>query len=413
MAVFKLLKKDGSRDNRYTFSFRFRGKQYTRRTDATTEAKAREIERAFVRGLQGERCNEVLAFLNGDESRMRRVCVSLGEVMEAYRAKWPLWLKAEGPALRNVNDLALVCAYALDLWTVNEGGRKGVKVGALVPDMERIGALSCGRLNRDLVRGYFLARQRSMGLATNEVVWREAPQHAGWNSTLDHACDVFSSAAREHALDGLRLPDLSEFVKAKRLPEEEALPAPFSAGEFAALCDLFDGLREAEPDLWLLNAVSRQTGMRPAYVMGLRGSWLVQGDGGRWFIELRARPEEGFGKKRGTLNQFVPISESLRAAIAARGDGLTIGGAMTETGRVDLQKRHNLLIKQSVGQVGSHGQGAYRFRDTVASALAFLRGVETAQKALGHVTSLTTLQHYARALPGVSDAMRAELAAWL
>jgi integrase len=427
MAIFKLIKGGKcicgagaesetctcERDARYTFSFRFRGKQYTRRTDATTKPKALEIERAFLRGLQGERCEEVLAFLNGDESRMRRLCASVGEVMAAYRDRWHLWLKSETAALRNVNDLALVCAHACDLWIQNDGGRKGIKLGAMVPDLDRIGELSCGRLNRALVRAYYLARQKSAGLAIDDVVWREAPQHAAWNSTLDHACDVFSASAREHALASLRLPDLTEFLKAKRLPEEEALPQPFNAIEFAALCKLFDDLRTTAPDLWLMNVIHRQTGMRPAYVMGLRGSWLVEGEGGKGFIELKARPEEGFGKKAGTLNQFIPVADSLRAQILERGMGLTIGAGLSETARTALQKQHNGLIKRAVGDEGSHGQGAYRYRDTVASALAFLKGVEGAQKALGHVTALTTLQHYARALPGVSELMRAELAGWL
>jgi hypothetical protein len=99
---------------------------------------------------------------------------------------------------------------------------------------------------------------------------------------------VFSSSAREHAFSGLKLPDLTEFLKAKRLPEGESLPAPFSSVEFAALVQRFGALREVEPELWLLDLISRQTGMRPSYVMGLRGSWLVEGEGGRWFIELRA-----------------------------------------------------------------------------------------------------------------------------
>lgn len=427
MAVFKLIKGGRcscgagaesetctcERDARYTFSFRFRGKQYTRRTDATTKPKALEIERAFLRGLQGERCEEVLAFLNGDDSRMRRLCASVGEVMAAYRDRWHLWLKSETAALRNVNDLALVCAHACDLWIQNDGGRKGIKLGAMVPDLDRIGALSCGWLNRALVRAYYLARQKSAALATDAVVWRAAPQHAAWNSTLDHACDVFSASAREHAFSGLRLPDLTEFLKAKRLPEEEALPQPFNATEFAALCKVFEDLRTTEPDLWLMNVIHRQTGMRPRYVMGLRGSWLVEGEAGKWFIELKARPDEGFDKKLGTLNQYIPITDSLRAQILERGMGLTIGASLSDTARADLQKQHNALIKRAVGDEGSHGQGAYRYRDTVASALAFVKDVAGAQKALGHVTALTTLRDYARALPGVSELMRAELAAWL
>jgi integrase len=407
MAVFKL-------NDRWTFSFRFRGKQYTRRTDAGSRAEAEKLERAFKKGLASDRCEEVLAFLNSDDSRMRRVSASLGEVMDAYSGKWHLWLSSAVAARRNVNDLALVVAYALDLWTVNEGGRRGTKVGARVPDLARIRPLSCGRLDKGLVRAYFLARQVEAEIAEDgEVVWQANPAHASINSTLKHARDVFGASARQRAFSGLRLPDLREWLDEPMLPEGESLPAPFGGVEFAALCKRFDALREAEPDLWLLNLISRQTGMRPKYVMGLRGSWLVEGDAGRWFIELRARPEEGFGKKRGTLNQFIPVGELLRAEIARRGPGLTVGAGLSKTGREALRRRHNALIKEAVGDVGSHGQGAYRYRDTVASALACLRGVEAAQKALGHVTALTTLQHYARALPGVSEGMRAELAAWL
>jgi integrase len=369
--------------------------------------------------LRSDRGAEVLAFLQGDESRMRRVCASIGDVWDAYEVGWKHWLKDEKCARRNLNDLALVIAHALDFWTVNEGGRRGTKVGAEVPDLVRIRALSVGRLNKDLVRGYFLSRQVEAEIAAEDeagkpmLMWREAEEHAAINSTLDHACDVFSSSAREHAFDRVKLPDLTEFLKAKRLPEGEALPSPFSSVEFAALVAAFAAVREAEPELWLLDTIHRQTGMRPVYVMGLRGSWLVQGEAGQWYIELRARPEEGFAKKRGTLNQFIPITPALRDLIAAQGHGLTIAGTATTTARLALRKRHNAMIKATVNDEGSHGQGAYRYRDTVASILAHLRGVDAAQWALGHTTSTTTLRHYARALPGVSDLMQSELSAWL
>jgi integrase len=267
------------------------------------------------------------------------------------------------------------------------------------------------------VNRYYMARQREAGLATDAVVWREFPCNKGFNKTLAHACDFFGEDARRHAFSGMSLPDLSSFLKAPRLPEEESEPQPFSMTEFAELCARFDALRASDPELWLLNVITRQTGMRPRYVMGLRGSWLVEGEGGHWFIELKSRHDEGFGKKKGrkgnTLNQLVPVSQAVREAILARGQGLTVGAALTKTGRQDLQKRHNALIKQVVEDEGSHGQGSYRYRDTVACVLGFLCGLEAAQRALGHKTALTTLQHYTRDLPGVSDLMRSELAAWL
>jgi len=407
------------RDERFTFTFRFQGKQYTRRTDCTNRAGAEKLEKAYLKGLRSERGAEVLAFLQGDASRMRRVCASVGEVWDAYDAGWARWLKDGQAARRNLNDLALVMAHGLDLWTVNQGGRPGTKVGAKVPDLARIKRLSAGRLDRDLVRSYFLARQVEAEIAATGadgqpvLMWREAVEHAAINSTLDHACDVFSSAAREHAFHEVKLPDLSEFLKAQRLPEGEVLPAPFTSAEFAALIAAFDAVRETDPDLWLLDLISRQTGMRPSYIMGLRGSWLVQGEAGQWFIELKARAVEGFSKKANTLNQFVPITPAIQALIAAKGEGLTIAGTASETARMAVRKRHNATIKAIVGQEGSHGQGAYRYRDTVASSLACLLGVDAAQWALGHTTTTTTLRHYARALPGVSDLMKHELRAWL
>lgn len=401
----------------YTFTFKFQGKNYTRRTDCTNKIDALKMEKAYRKGLASTRKNEILAFLQSDASRMRRFCASIGDVWDAYEAGWRQWMKNEQTARRNLTDLALVIAHALDLWTINEGGRRGTKVGARVPDLKRIRAVSVGRLNKELVDAYFLARQIEAGIATETVppkINRRAHEaHAGFNSTLGHARDVFGSSAQQLALGHLNLPNLTEFLKTKELEEGESLPSPFRSADFAALCQTFDALRETEPDLWLLNVISRQTGMRPQYIMGLRASWLEEGESGQWWIRLESRPGEGFEKKRGTLNQTIPITTELRDLIAARPEGRVIAGDAHDTARENLCKRHNHLIKTQTNDLGSHSQGAYRYRDTVASALAYLRDVEYAKWALGHTTSITTLKHYTHALTGVSDQMKHELRAWL
>lgn len=431
MAVFKMIKggacKCGhgaqtgdctcERDERYTFTFRFAGKQYTRRTDCTDESKAKKLEKAYLRGLRSERGAEVLAFLQGDASRMRRVCSSVGEVMDAYAAGWRQWLKNETTAQRNITDLALVIAYGLDLWTVNDGGRRGVKKGAEIPDLKRIRAVSVGRLNEDLVNNYFLQRQIELGIATADtppkVFRRKHDAHVGINSTLGHAQDVFGTSAQQLAFKHLNLPNMTSFLKALNLLEGKRMPAPFKTQDFAALCTIFDSLQESNPDLWLLNVISRQTGMRPQSVMALRASWVVMGEEGQYWIELEDRPDDGFELKAETRSQSIPITQELRDIIIARPEGRVIAGNATDTARGKLCKLHNSIIKKHLGEVGSHSQGAYRYRDTVASALAHLRGAECAQWALGHTTSITTLEHYIRALTFVSEQMKHELRAWL
>ncbi len=163
----------------WAYHFRFQGKQYTRR--APSEKEARKLEKAYLQQLNSARSASILAFLDSDASRMRRVSARIGSLMDAYAEAWPRWLKKEAIARRNLNDLALVIAYALDMWTPNPGGRQGTKKGAPIPDLERIRALSAGRLNRELIYAYYLAKQIEAGIATTDgngkpvIVWREAP----------------------------------------------------------------------------------------------------------------------------------------------------------------------------------------------------------------------------------------------
>jgi hypothetical protein len=420
MAVFQLYKQGKCKcsadpaackcERVWVYQFRFEGKQYTRR--APNKAKAQQLEAAYRRELESKRSDEVLAFLRSDDSRMRRVNSSIAAVGEAYMTL-ATWVK---PHVRraNWNRLMQCCAWSWDMWTENTGGKRGVKVGEEVPDLEKIGAVSVGKIDSEsFVEDYFLHRQQDAGLATDHLYLAAAEEHATWTSVLKQGLDVFSSMSMKRAFKGLSVPDMQRARKADKPKSGARRPEPFSSQQFADLCRHFDSLRLSDPDFWLMNVIHRQTGMRPKYVMGLRGSWLQEGAQGKWFIKIIDRPAEGFEKKDNTLDQFIPITAELRDLIAARGDGLTIMAGGTITARKLLQKRHNLELKTVIDAVGTHGQGVYRYRDTVASALTYLLGLDAAQWALGHTTSKTTAEHYSSALPGVSDLMQSELAAWL
>ena len=430
---------DCPRDDLYTYSFRYYetssdgawvSKQYTRRTRWTTlkDAKAeammamRDKEEAMRAGRR--------AFVDGDESRMRRVLGTIGEIGPAYLARCGVWRKscrgkdgsfgvhtANAAARRSVTDLALFVALARDLWVVNEGGRQGKKVGALVPDLERINKVSCGVLSEAGVRAYQLARQKSYGIVpadATEVDVTEHERNVGINSTLRNVWDLFSADALKHCYAGrVVLPDLATFKDEDLLllePEELREPEPFVGSVFDELCAAFDALRDSEPELWKLNVFMRQTILRPAFVLALTRENLVMVDD---HASLAIYSKAHSSEVRGTPSMYVPLTEELREVMLAVPKGArVIGEGWTAAALVDLQDRHNAIIKRIAGG-RKYGQGAYRFRDTGGSVLMREGGVKVARDALGHRSSDTTLDHYARALPAVSARQRQELRAWL
>lgn len=340
-----------------------------------------------------------------EQARMVRSVATLGEVFAAYLAEGVRILKDEKSQRRNVNSLRRVVAYAKGLWRVHEGGIAGVKIGAMVADEARIGKLPASVLTGELREEYFRAAQG------RRLDWNEPQEgNVSINSTLAQGCDVFSKNSLYHKLKGLQLPDLEGFLKGPWLPEEDSKPDPLSVEAWEAMMAAVPALDRTHPELGLVNAMLRQTGLRSSYVEAARGTWLERHEG-RTFLVVRNRPEEGFRKKRGTRDQQVPISEGLAARLAGR-QGFLVLPEGTAAGRNELvSKQHNGWLKGIIGGQGERGQGNHRLRDTVASVLWSTDCPTAAQEALGHSSVDTTAKHYGKKIH-VCDSMRAELGAW-
>lgn len=424
----------------YSFFFRFYEptpegglvtKPYFRTTIFTTEKDAMRLAvKAMDDKLKAAQAGQ-RAWIDGDVSRRRRVLSKITEVATCYLERCGVWRKscraANGSfsamtacdaAWRATSDLYLFGALSQDLWMVNEGGRSGVKVGARVPDKAKIGELSAGMLNAKSVRAYQLARQKVYGIAhagAKEVALIEHEKHVGINSTLRHVWELFSEAAMRHAYEGrVKLPDMAEFMdEALLLPEPDEVrePEPFVGDVFDKLCAKFDALKKSEPNLWKLNLISRQTLLRPAFVLALSRESLVMIDGhASVAVYSRAHSSE---ERMGKPSQYVPITDEVLEVLNATAPGeRVVGHGLPEASLVALQDRHNAIIKEIAGG-RRYGQGAYRYRDTGGSVLMKVGGVKVARDALGHKKSETTLDHYAQALPAVSARQRHELRAWL
>lgn len=376
------------------FKIRFRGKQILRCTGTTVKAEAGKIEAAVVRGLHSENWARALEAMEG--AKMRRTLCTLGEIAAAYLDPSVKLLKDEKQARRNVNDLFLVLAWALDLWVVHEGGIRGIKIGERVPDRGRIGALAASVLTGKLVKDYFTAKHGGR-LNLNE----ELEGNASINSTLGHARDVFAPKAMSYKFEGLALPDLRGFLDEPLLPVLQGEPAPVKEAEFAAMVA---GAAAMGGELELVNMIFRQTGLRSGSVLGLHRDWLERLRDG-WWLHVRVR-------KGKTALYSIPVGEELAGRILSR-PGLTVLPGGSEGERLALVNGgHNEWLKGIVGGAGGRGQGNHRLRDTVACVLRSWLGMEVAVEALGHADAKTTMKHYAKLRMDVSDLMKGELGAF-
>lgn len=391
--IFQRRLRDGSLDPEFSYQFRYTvGGKERRHTGkvpecCTTRAQAAAWAQARMKELRSAEAREaMLEYLNGKVKRKRTGC-TIGDVIARVEDPAQQTRKTLADQRRMVNSLRRVLAHALDLWAVHEGGVAGVKIGDKIADKAKVDALPATVLNAETVRRYFMA-----SLNVETLNWMQVHEDArSINSTLGHARGIFQGLTKD-LLEGLALPDVSGFLK-RRLRAPKDTPEPVEAREFAVMVEHFDGLRESRPDLWLCNAVLRQTGMRAGTVAAFDMAWLRKLDDG-WWCDIR----EGKDVK---TTYSVPLADDLVAAFRR----FSISGFSKA-----LLDEHTAMLKGVIG-AGTGGQVNHRLRDTVASALYHWLGIAVAQEALGHANEKVTRDHYARRMD-VSDLMKREMDAW-
>jgi len=351
----------------------------------------------------------------------KRKCCLLGELFAAYRGGPEMVAEPD----RIVQSCRLVVAMANGWW--REGDRPIVEHGDLA---RRIDALPADVLSRDLVRAYFTTAQGG----TFRPMARERG-NVTINQRLRKARQLFTGRTEEYCYRALVLPEYQGFLKFPALPDpaidlEEEMISPVA---YLAMLDGAARLEMSEDagerELALVNRMARELGLRNNETLSARGDWLWRDPrGGRWFLDVRDRPEQGY-RMKGTEPGRLPLSPELLALLVKMGrvdlgenpDGrgkeyLILPGGLP-THRFDVvQRDHNAWLKGIIGEIHS-GKVAHRLRKYVATLIALEEGVAVASQYLRHASETVTLKNYIarmrESLPTITDArLRAGIKAW-
>lgn len=359
------------------------------------------------------------AALAGLDGARRRVG-SAGDVFAAFLAVMPGNRRAVQSARRVV---ALARGWVAPVGVGERAGKEAIREGSDVA--ARVDGLPWSEVfSADVVRGYFTACQ---GGRFDPV--RRARVHLVYNKTLKFARELFSRTAMEHCYGGIGLEsgEVERFLKFPLL-KEEAIDTREAAIDPGAVRGMIEGARALESgedaggrELGRVNRLFRLLGLRTKELLFARVSWLWREPmGGRWYLDIRPRPEEGFQIKGKEAGQ-VPLCEELLGMIRGLPQVMVVDGVeepaflvlpgARPTVRAELvEGAHNEWLKGCIGEVYS-GQGNHRLRKHVASFLAEKYGEEIAASYLRHGdasrVAKTARDHYiARrfaALPVVTD----------
>lgn len=365
------------------------GKRPLKSTFTTDIDQARAMERQAKKALISSFRQEFLDF----DAKMRRGKpeVTLDEILAAIGKRGKLHKSSE-ILKRNIGSLWLFCGRSTGIMMPNpgvaQGGLSGVKIGEMIADRKRLGKMPLAKLlTFDGVLSYF--RNESGG----ELDWvTEVEENRSINSTLAQARCVFSKQALMFDFRDLDLPDISEFMTCKPLPEPDLNPNPVEGPQFAKM---IEARRYAPSEVALWNRIATQTGMRPGSILELQSSWCRRVNTG-WAIDI----------KKGKTSYTLPITDEIAEIIQSR-DGYVLAGTAQERRRT--MNAHNDWLKSVIG-APVKGQGSYRLRKTAACIVQSLYGKEAVIAMLGHCDD-KSLKHYSQTEIYVTPEMANELRA--
>lgn len=287
-----------------------------------------------------------------------------------------------------------VCFEFAELW--QEAGRRGwLARGALPPTGWR-------QLRVQRARAPWAVDRRTV-MACNTSI----------KGYLASAKSIFNQLSRDNILRGLLIPPLTAFLETRvgvKIPRGHRA---FSREDYLAMMNALPALKDARPEVWLVNQLMLRFGLRPEEVWPIQQTWLEEMtvDGvTRTRLNLVNREEEGFELKAGpeAAIRRVWMPEEMLVVIRQVANEVSILGTKNKAQAQVLVERTHPQWLRSLGITVPRPN--YHLRHFAGAERLTSSGATAAGALLGHASgSAVTERVYARNLATLEPLSDAEV----
>jgi integrase len=364
----------------YTLDCKVAGRRVRLRLEATTVKEAEGIAVLEIKRLQ-EASNGV-AVSRAVTARGRQGVATVDEVLTRLLG---------GDKVAEVRTLRTYGSSLLRVARVADAGRaRGLKLD---------GVLSQANLERFFSKG----QGRTTG-----VNWVDhLPQNGGLMSAIRNLRALFTAKFCSDRFGDLVLPDLEPLRSLRGLPVEHKGFVPWDEEVYRAMDEASLKLKEEQPELWLVNAMLRRTGVRDAELLAARRDWIEEDAAtGRAWLVIKNRGEEFKVLKHGRAYRRLELDEELKGVLLPKvgwlitapaqvnepGTGTRTSSGEAPWARYDfIYRDHCDWLRQFIPDrvKANHELRMY------AGSLVFKRdGLAAASYFLGHKSVVTTERYY-------------------
>lgn len=202
-------------------------------------------------------------------------------------------------------------------------------------------------LRRDVVERFY-----AEGQGLRAVNWVDAlyddddlPINGGLNTCVRNVRSLFAPNVCRSKFGALKLPDLTEFREVGYLTAPLSIFEPWPNGIYERMVAASDALREAQPELWLVNAMLRRLGLRVSELLAARREW-IEVDGAQAWLVIKERTD--FKPLKHGSGRRLTLDPELREILLAREGYLIADGWARETRRDLVGREHSQFLRQFI-----------------------------------------------------------------
>lgn len=255
----------------------------------------------------------------------------------------------------------------------------------------------------NLLKFYAVGQGRKEGVNWTD----ELPMNGGLNSTIGNLKSLFTVEMIRNKFSDLHLPDLEPLRKFSKLPQESKRFEKWPDGVYEAMHEASKKLKTEQPELWLVNAMLRQLGLRDAELLAARRDWIeVDEQSGRAWLVIKNRGTEFMVLKNGRALRRLELDDELKAVLLPK-TGYLIeapvrkaipGTGIRATTGDAFWARHDFIYRTHCEWlrqfIPDRRKANHELRMYAGSMVHQRNGLRAAAYFLGHKSELTTERFY-------------------